>query len=63
MTIQKAIQSGKPFRRKPWWHTISCYLSNTEYRETIYIGIKPTTKRRYVPIASDILATDWEVKS
>lgn len=55
MTIQEAIKSGKPFKRKLWkdWHSVdqeSQWFTNT------------ATDYRVVLAARDILAEDWEVK-
>jgi hypothetical protein len=48
MTIQEAIKSGKPFKRKPWVGTAWIY---------------PRNMHSYTRFAvSDILADDWEVK-
>lgn len=56
MTIQEAIKSGKPFRRKDWkvWLKIEnlfCFLIVNE-------DLIPQFLTKH-----DILATDWEIKS
>jgi hypothetical protein len=63
MTIQEAIKSGKPFRRKPnpfddGWYFFS--PSKRIYRETSpAFGLSVTPA---IFTDDDILATDWEVK-
>jgi hypothetical protein len=59
MTIQQAIRSGKPFRRKAW----ESYISADQHFNKIipkYIG--RIVNSFSVFTVSDILAKDWEVK-
>jgi len=56
MTIQEAIKSGKPFRRKAigevWW------IHSPDHSVlTAFEGIQ-----EYCPDMQDILADDWEIK-
>jgi hypothetical protein len=57
MTIQEAIKSGKPFRRKSARpkHWI-CGMNKNGWCNTDY-----ETKAYAIP-RKDILATDWEIK-
>jgi hypothetical protein len=54
MTIQEAIKSGKPFKRKHWG---IYFWVNEDYSITNEYGTN-------IPLhyADDILADDWEVK-
>jgi len=64
MTIQQAIRSGKPFRRKMLggyygvWHLLSIDGRWIEVREPE----KRNKKYHNGPRLDDILATDWEIK-
>ena len=65
MTIQDAIKSGKPFRRKGWGH--NSYLTATRERmsaikEPDKYLIEWEDEADYLPVTSDIIATDWEIK-
>jgi hypothetical protein len=69
MTIQKAIKSGKPFRRKAWgkqfpkdWYVK--IRSKRNYRTRFWIGdvLGGVTNDSFASTINDILATDWEVK-
>lgn len=55
MTIQEALKSGKPFRRKGWtdWYKRDgvAYINLSDRRE--YRDVHP----------DDILADDWEVRN
>lgn len=59
MTIQEAIQSGKPLKRRSW--TIWCSIN----ADDILIHEKtehPLSQRPVTLYSEDILATDWETK-
>ena len=61
MTIQEAIRSGKPFRRKSWadenmWMVVDRARFSWAFTSTgmgYFTSLDP----------SDVLADDWEVKS
>lgn len=57
MTIQEAIESGRPFRRSASWATDDWFMI-TDDGKLIYIrtGAFSTLTK------NDILADDWEVK-
>ena len=66
MTIQEAIQSGKPFKRHRW--TEYWVLSEPYGEIFVKLGRKKKwyeseNDLRYNPDIQDILAEDWEVKS
>jgi hypothetical protein len=67
MTIQQAIKSGKPFRRKAWkywWNRLDADLrpraSFTATERRKYSGYSCFRGPKIV--VRDILATDWETK-
>ena len=53
MTIQEAIKSGKPFRRKI--HTMWTIVSGNQLMDNLVF-------KKYCPTVQAILADDWEVK-
>lgn len=56
MTIQEAIRSGKPFRRKNWhaWFIL---------KNDAFVGADELPyPLKTLPLIQDILADDWEVK-
>jgi hypothetical protein len=61
MTIQGAIRSGKPFRRKGWTKDMVLQIESESEFITSKVGIVYTGL--YVIQPFEILATDWEVKS
>lgn len=56
MTIQEAIKSGKPFKRKHEIESMYCIVRRG------YFVFFNENRNAYIMGASDILATDWEVK-
>jgi hypothetical protein len=55
MTIQEAINNGKPFKRINWSHFLAVAIDN---------GIVPAHDNWAVRLsANDILADDWQVES
>jgi hypothetical protein len=56
MTIQEAIRSGKPFKRKNFKSWIILFKPHPDDDEEFYIGLNPVT---ILPCA--ILADDWEI--
>jgi hypothetical protein len=64
MTIQQAIKSGKPFRRKVWvkighddWYNAKKHNTKTSFSILGFQGSDCT-----ILGLKDILATDWEIK-
>ena len=69
MTIQKAIKSGKPFRRKTWgkqwpgdWYVYPDHRENLKKRCFRLSSAFPALSEEERPLVRDILATDWEIK-
>jgi hypothetical protein len=72
MTIQSAIRSGKPFRRKVWaryygkhyWFINKNYGIPTKwtYIYSFRENLVALTKKGANSFIKDILATDWEIK-
>ena len=73
MTIQEAIKSGKPFRRKAY--LLESLFVYAQYTETIdgetnagcWVDVRGLDEPIEIPVLGelrrcDILATDWEVK-
>ena len=56
MTIQEAIKSGKPFKRRRW--SSSFWLKEDEYGRIVW----EDSGGCYTLLADEILADDWEVK-
>jgi len=67
MTIQKAINSGKPFKRSAWHEFPKNYWIDNYRNTLIVISISSETNYERVIDTCDIdlnsiLATDWETK-
>ena len=58
MTIQEAIKTGKPFKRKGWNFYLECQKSNYSGNLCFYLQC---TRTAYTLSGDDILADDWEV--
>ncbi len=56
MTIQDAVKSGKPFKRKDWFD--ECYI----YVDSCHELIDESDAEPTILTDDDILADDWEVK-
>jgi hypothetical protein len=63
MTIQEAIKSGKPFKRKGWRRYR--YIQKTDKTMLMRICEYPLSKMYYTPSIKigDILADDWVTES
>ncbi len=68
MTIQEAIKSGKPFRRKHWkiWleaaSPMALVVRGTMKKAMTIDELHSMPMVTYVASKPDILATDWVVK-
>lgn len=56
MTLQEAIKSGRPFKRKKTAHYL---VARSNYNS---IDWEDLLMQPYLPNLEDILASDWEVK-
>ena len=61
MTIQEALKSGNPFKRKNWkrWKVVELKQNGMFYTRYFLEPLKPESRTFAI---DDILADDWEVK-
>ena len=67
MTIQEAIKSGRPFRRKGWTHACHFVVRNKDGYSNGELWEYNSETKQLLAVTSlkyvgDIIATDWEVK-